>query len=101
MNEAIKKDTRESARMLLPFALLVLIVLILFFRYLNNAGGTEGVQVHCGDGYKAIQIEKGQTCWGLGEAYGVGVDGLLKIEGNEGVDCDKLRVGQGICVPDA
>ncbi|KAH7135544.1 hypothetical protein B0J11DRAFT_576126 [Dendryphion nanum] len=98
-NEANKKDMRESARALLPFALLVLIVLLLLFRYVNSAGETEVEQVHCGNGFDSIQVQKGQTCWEIGETYGLGVEELLNVEGNEDIVCEKLRVGQGICVP--
>lgn len=88
---------------MLPFALLAIVFLLLIFRFLGGAGGSEAdhghPQIHCAQGTTAVQIEEGQTCWQIGQAHGLGVDELLGLEGNEGVDCDKLRIGQGICVP--
>lgn len=99
----LKKSNHESVKMMLPFALLAVVFLLLMFRLLGGAGESQadrGVpQIHCAEGTAAIQIKEGQTCWEIGEAYGVGVEGLLKLAGNEGVDCDKLAIGQGICVP--
>lgn len=98
--------------MFLPFALLVLAVLLLFFKFLNSssspasdrssngAGADAGKQVvTCGEGAHAIQIQKGDTCWAIAETYRLGVEELLGLEGNAGVECRKLRVGQRVCVP--
>jgi hypothetical protein len=85
---------------MLPFALLVLVSLLLLFRFIN--GGSEaddGPQVQCGQGAAAIQVKEGETCWEIGKAHGLGVEELLALTGNEGVECEKLRPGQSICVP--
>jgi hypothetical protein len=89
---------------MLPFALLVLVFLLLMFRFLGGAGGAQAdrgrPQVQCVEGTVAVHIAEGQTCWEIAEAHGVGVEELLQLKGNEGLDCDKLAIGQGICVPE-
>ncbi|KAJ4304869.1 hypothetical protein N0V90_000397 [Kalmusia sp. IMI 367209] len=102
-NAQLKKSNREAVKMMLPFALLVLVSLLLMFRFLSGGSGANGgghVQVHCGEGAREVQVKKGDTCWEIGETYGVGVDELLRMEGNEGLDCDGLRIGQELCVPE-
>ncbi|KAF2260902.1 hypothetical protein CC78DRAFT_536075 [Lojkania enalia] len=99
-NASLKRSNRESVRLMLPFVLLVLVVMILLFKFINTGSSTDHKeQVHCAEHAEPITIKDGQTCWEIGEKYGVGVDELLGIEGNEEVDCDKLQVGQTICVP--
>lgn len=102
-NGQLKKSNRESVKMMLPFALIAVVFLLLMFRFLGGAGGEHAdggqIEVRCGDYATAVDVEKGQTCWVLAEAHGVSLEELLQLEGNQGVDCDHLRVGQGICVP--
>ena len=98
-NQAIEKDNKEAMRIMLPFALLVLIFLFLVFKFLYGGADDAVPQVQCGEGYHEIQIKKGETCWSVGKAHGMGVEDLLNLEGNEDVDCDRLEIGQGICVP--
>jgi hypothetical protein len=89
--------------MMLPFALLVLVVMLLLFNFVNrgvahNTNPEEQV-AECAQGAEPLQIKEGQTCWEIGQAHGLGVDELLGMQGNEGLDCDRLRVGRWICVP--
>ena len=90
---------------MLPFALLVLVVLLLFFKFLNSSTSSSdssdhGKQVvYCGEGAHAIQVKKGDTCWAIAETYRLGVDELLGMEGNAGLECGDLGLGQGVCVP--
>ncbi|KAF2020471.1 carbohydrate-binding module family 50 protein [Aaosphaeria arxii CBS 175.79] len=102
-DDQIKKGHTEAVRLMLPFALLVLCVLFLLFKFVFSsvdAGADGGTQIHCAEGYNAVQIAKGETCWSTGQAYGLGVEELLAIEGNQYIDCDRLQVGQSICVPE-
>jgi hypothetical protein len=98
-NAEVKKGNKEAVRLMLPFALLVLVSLLLLFRYINGGSGADRTpQVHCGQGADSIQVKKGETCWEIAEAHGMAVADLLALEGNKGVDCDKLQVGQSVCV---
>lgn len=99
-NEAVKRGDRAAARMMMPFALLVLVVLFFVARMVLFASGGGGAQgVSCGEGYQRIEVRQGDTCWAIAKVRGVRVDELLKVHGNEGLECERLRVGQGICVP--
>lgn len=99
-NAEVKKGNKEAVRLMLPFALLVLVSLLLLIKFLYGGSGTDTAsQVSCGKGADPIQIKKGETCWAIAEARAVGVADLLALEGNENIDCDNLRVGQSICVP--
>jgi LysM repeat protein len=95
----IKKDTGDATRMMLPFALLVFIFLILVFKLINRSDSPPPQVVDCGQGSHQVQIQKGDTCWSIAEKHSLGVDDLLEIGGNEGIDCDNLAIGEAICVP--
>lgn len=102
-NQAVEQGNKEAVRTMLPFALLVLVVLLVIFRFLYSGSNSETVadesgQVHCAQGYHEVQVEKGQTCWEFAEGCGLGVEEWLGVGGNEGIDCDKLEVGRNVCV---
>jgi hypothetical protein len=104
-NQDVDLGNRDSVRKIIPFALLVLVYMFLLFRLVYGGfgwttadGGNEQV-LDCGQGSRQVQIARGDTCWGIAEGGGVGVEELLGLQGNEGVDCDRLRVGQAMCVP--
>lgn len=101
-NAEANKGNREAVRLMLPFVLLVLVSMLLVFKFVNGGsedGADKSVQVHCEQGHHAVQIKAGETCWGIAQAYGVDLESLLAQGGNEEVDCDRLRIGQGVCVP--
>ena len=101
--DAIRKGNREAVRMMMPFALIVLIFLVLVFKLLYRSDGESLTPpkeaVNCDQGSHEIQIEQGDTCWAFAQARGLTVEELLGLRGNERVDCDRLAVGNGICVP--
>ena len=94
---------------MLPFALLVLVFLLLLFSLVNSGwsrGETNNVgeQVHCAQSTHKVQVKEGDTCWAIAEAHSMGVKGvetLLGLDGNEKVDCGRLEIGSWVCVPDA
>lgn len=109
-DKAVEKGNRDAVRTMLPFALLVLVFMFLLFKVINGGGAStssgskwaddEGKQVpDCGEGSRQIQVQKGDTCWGIAEEYRLGIDELLERDGNEHVNCDNLRIWQRICVP--
>jgi hypothetical protein len=95
----------EAVRTVLPFALLVLVSMLLLFRLVNGGFGWTSADdadmqvLDCGQGGRQVQVERGDSCWKIASDEGLGVEELLGLEGNGGVDCDVLRIGQGICVP--
>lgn len=98
-NVQIRKGNKEAVRLMLPFALLVIVCLLLLFKFLYGGGGEGAPIVKCGPDAVAVQIKAGDTCWKLATAHRMSVEGLLALQGNAGVDCERLRIGQGICVP--
>jgi LysM repeat protein len=54
-----------------------------------------------GDGSHQVDVAKGDAYWVIAEAHDLSVDALLSLRGNQGVDCEQLRVGQRYCVPTA
>jgi hypothetical protein len=99
---AVAKSNREAVRSMLPFALLVLVFLLIVFRVVSGGGAANNGDTQildCHDGSRQIQIKKGDTCWAIAKSHRVGVEELLGIEGNAGLDCERLRIGQRICVP--
>lgn len=100
-NANIEKGNRESVKMMLPFALLVIVFLLLMFRFLGGGSADSAKpQIHCAQGTRQIEIQKGDTCYEIAKAHGVGVEELLGLEGNKKVDCDQLGLGQKMCVPE-
>lgn len=101
-NAQIKRSNRDSVKMMLPFALIVTVFVLFMFRFLGSAGSgadVERPQITCAEGATLVTVAKGDTCWEIAQAHGVGLEELLAAEGNEGVDCDALKPGHGICVP--
>lgn len=96
----LKKSNRDSVKMMLPFALLVLVFLLLMFRMLNGGSADDGrLQVHCSEGTHEIHVKDRETCWQIATTHGLGVDELLGLEGNKEIDCGALKIGQAMCVP--
>jgi len=93
-------SNRQAMKMMLPFVLLVLVFLLALFKFLMSASADEvEPQVHCVDNLKKVEIQNGETCWEIAKAHSLTVDELIGLGGNEKVDCEALRVGQQICVP--
>ncbi|KAH7082489.1 hypothetical protein FB567DRAFT_594962 [Paraphoma chrysanthemicola] len=103
-NERIRTGYWSSVRMFMPFALAVLVFLLVMFKLVDGGFGMTWAPrrevLNCANGTSQIQVQTGDSCWRLGQEYGVSVDELKRIAGNEKIECDKLRMLQGICVPD-
>ncbi|KAF1816527.1 hypothetical protein P152DRAFT_454781 [Eremomyces bilateralis CBS 781.70] len=98
-DEAMKEGNREAWRYLLPFLLLVVLVLFLLFKLVNTGpGSTPEPPLRCADGSHAYVVQRGDTCWEIVQRAGVGLQDLMEV--NPGMECDRLRVGKAICVPD-
>ncbi|TGJ87736.1 hypothetical protein E0Z10_g1061 [Xylaria hypoxylon] len=91
---------RQEMMPLLNWFLLVglFLLVVIWFISRGSKGSTEVVR-SCDDDAAPYKIKAGDTCWAVAEAKSVSLDALL--ENNEGLDCDKLSVGETICVPTA
>ena len=103
-NHAVDRNHREAMRTMLPFALLIFVFLLLVFRGVNGSFGMRADHgtsqvLDCHEGGRHIRVEEGETCWAIAQSHSLGVEELLGLEGNEDVDCNRLRVGQAMCVP--
>ncbi|EOA90021.1 carbohydrate-binding module family 50 protein [Exserohilum turcica Et28A] len=98
---AIKKQNRDALRIMLPFALLVLVFLILVFKlvYRSDDGPPKDDILDCGPDTQQLLIQKGDTCWKFAQASSITVQELLALRGNEALDCHRLAIGKLICVP--
>ncbi len=93
-----KTSWRHELMPLLNFGVIVGVTLLLLIWYLRrSAASNEPPSIECPIGTAAYAIKQGDTCWDLGESRGISVDDILGS--NPGLDCDKLRGGMNICLP--
>ncbi|KAI1195591.1 carbohydrate-binding module family 50 protein [Nemania serpens] len=91
---------RQEMMPLLNWFLLVgvFLLVVVWFITRGSGGGAEVVR-DCGDGATPYKIRAGDTCWAIAEAKSISIDALLG--NNEGLNCDRLSIGETICVPSA
>jgi LysM repeat protein len=96
-----KASWRQEMMPLLNWFLLVgvFLLVILWFITRGSSGSASDDEVvrNCGAEAMPYKIRAGDTCWAIAEEKSVPLDVLL--ENNEGLNCDKLAVGETICVP--
>jgi hypothetical protein len=97
-NAELRRSNREAFRLLLPFALLVIVFLLLLFRFVNTPGSGKGAGLECAESERVYEVRKGDSCWAIAQKF---CDGSLEVfkSLNKGVDCDDLRFGKEVCVP--
>ncbi|KAI1188709.1 carbohydrate-binding module family 50 protein [Nemania serpens] len=89
---------RQEMMPLLNWFLLVGVFLLVMIWFITRgSGGDTEVVRDCGDGATPYTIRAGDTCWAIAEAKSVSIDALLG--NNEGLNCDRLSIGETICVP--
>ncbi|VDC06708.1 unnamed protein product [Peniophora sp. CBMAI 1063] len=88
--------TDNSYRMLFPFFLIIIVFLLLVFRLVNPSHSSPPKNP-CTNGTVPTTIVSGDTCWNIAKAHGCKLEDLTAL--NPGVQCDKLRPGQSLCVP--
>ena len=86
----------SAYRTILPFFLIVAVVLLLVIRLVSS--GSSVPPVNCPPATEPYRISRGNTCWDLAQAWGISVDEILDV--NKGLNCDSLRPGQSICLPE-
>ncbi|KAI0640249.1 hypothetical protein C8Q77DRAFT_121917 [Trametes polyzona] len=89
--------TDSAYRVLLPFFLIVVVVLLLVFRLVHPSPSNPPEAIHCPGSSQAYNVARGDTCWALSQAQGCTVQDILDL--NSGLNCDALRPGQANCLP--
>ncbi|TFY51031.1 hypothetical protein EVG20_g11202 [Dentipellis fragilis] len=88
----------SSYRMLFPFFLIVIVVLLLVLRvFVFPHSSSHDTVVLCPKGSTASTIVAGDTCWDIAEAHGCKLDDIMKL--NPALQCEALKPGNKICVP--
>jgi LysM repeat protein len=93
----IQEDSKKAWQYMAPFFLLICTVLFGVFWLLGYSSSDAPAVVVCGEHTIKHTIKTGDTCWAIAEGYGVPLEDLQHE--NVGLNCDKLQIGQGICVP--
>ena len=88
---------RNSAayRAMFPFFLIVAAVLLLVIRLVSSSSSAPAID--CPENTQVYHISRGNTCWNFAQAWGISVDDILHV--NDGLNCDSLRPGEPICLP--
>ncbi|KAJ2895847.1 hypothetical protein MKZ38_006131 [Zalerion maritima] len=97
-----KVSWRQHYMPLLNFFFIVCLFLIGVIWFLHKTAGVDSkgvddMQCDTDAGWSGRKVVKGDTCWDLAKFAGVSVEKLL--EGNKGMDCDKMRPGMQVCMP--
>jgi hypothetical protein len=87
---------RQEMMPLLNWFLLIGLFLLLILWFISGSSSKSSIR-SCGDEATPYKIKAGDTCWAIAEAKSISVDVLLQE--NEDLDCDKLGVGDTVCVP--
>ncbi|KAI0271438.1 hypothetical protein BC834DRAFT_442492 [Gloeopeniophorella convolvens] len=89
--------TGSPYRMLFPFFLIVIVVLLLVWRLVVSPGLTPEKYPRCPEGSSRVTVVAGDTCWKIAKAHGCGLEALRKVNGS--LRCERLMPGDQICVP--
>jgi len=84
-------------RMLFPFFLIIVVVLLLVWRLIVTPGLIPVKYAKCPEGSSRVVVVAGDTCWRIAEVHGCGLEALGKVNGN--LVCERLMPGDQICVP--
>ncbi|KAG8423403.1 hypothetical protein J3458_000304 [Metarhizium acridum] len=93
------RSWRTELMPLLNFGVIIGVCLLGLFWYLHYAASGEDTSPSiCVSGTSPYTVQQDDTCWAIANGRGISVDAILSA--NEGLDCDMLRVGSIICLPD-
>jgi LysM repeat protein len=79
------------------FLVVGLFLLVIVWFITGSSKSSADVVRSCSDTATPVKIRPGDTCWAIAEERSIPLSDLLSE--NEALDCDKLSVGDTICVP--
>lgn len=92
-SDVSSNERHNDWRYMMPFILLIGVVLLLVFRFMNS----RHMAMVCQPNAYSYIVKKGDSCWSIGGQTAVGLDGVMKS--NPGLQCDGLMPGKRLCVP--
>ncbi|KAI0005559.1 hypothetical protein BJV74DRAFT_805253 [Russula compacta] len=92
-----RRSSGSPYRMLFPFFLIIIVVLLLVWRLIVSPGLIPVKYSKCPEGSSRVAVVAGDTCWRIADVHGCGLEGLRKVNGN--LVCERLIPGDQICVP--
>ncbi len=88
------RSWRQELMPLLNFLLLIGVFLLGVFWFMGFS--FRPAPPACGGG-PSHTVERGDTCWEIAKGRGISLDELQGV--NEGLDCNRLRIGDVVCLP--
>jgi len=90
----------SAYRMIFPFFLLIAVALLFVIRLVHSPSTVDPPLAKlCPNATEVYRVQQGDTCWGLSQTRGCSVDRVREV--NPGLECDKLTLGQVICLPES
>lgn len=97
-------SNHNAYRMFMPFVLLILVFLLFVWRFIvgHSAPIPRSQERMCLGGPHAAKhnVKVGDTCWGIAQFYNTSVYFLLNDTLNPGLECEHLKPGDVVCLPD-
>ncbi|KIJ53805.1 carbohydrate-binding module family 50 protein [Sphaerobolus stellatus SS14] len=92
---------RSAYRPLLPYALIIVVVLLFVFKYFGSWPTPPPPHQSCmgSPDITPYTIVKGDTCWDIAQSHGIKLGDLKNETINPGLNCDNLRSGDMLCLP--
>ncbi|KXT15727.1 hypothetical protein AC579_1558 [Pseudocercospora musae] len=84
----------QDWRLMAPWFLIVIVVLMAVFWFVNSGGRAS---IRCVDGMEEYSVRKRDTCWLIADEHGTTVDALTTA--NPKLSCEGLMPTQMICSP--
>ncbi|KAF8478800.1 hypothetical protein JB92DRAFT_3133867 [Gautieria morchelliformis] len=96
-------SNHNAYRMFLPFMLLIAVFLLFVWRFIvgHSPPISPPQERMCPGGPNMTKhhVRDGDTCWKVAQSYNITVDALLDEVLNPGLECDRLRSGDVLCIP--
>lgn len=79
-----------------PFFLLIALFLLMVWHFFGPSWSSSAFT--CEGNLQPYYVQEGDSCWAIAKQVGLTVKELEWI--NDGLDCEGLRPGMGVCLPE-